>query len=75
MKGNTAEPKCGFSRKMIALLQEAGLDFGTFDILEDQVKIFEFFFFGIFLFLYLISYRMKKNNFPAYFFSRKLEKN
>ena len=23
---------------MIALLQEAGLDFGTFDILEDQVK-------------------------------------
>ena len=38
MKGNPAEPKCGFSRKMIALLQEAGLDFGTFDILEDQVK-------------------------------------
>jgi len=36
MKGNPAEPKCGFSRKMIALLQEAGLDFGTFDILEDQ---------------------------------------
>ena len=48
MKGNTAEPKCGFSRKMIALLQEAGLDFGTFDILEDQVKIFEIFFLNFF---------------------------
>lgn len=36
MKGSPAEPKCGFSRQMVALLQEAGLDFGHFDILEDQ---------------------------------------
>jgi len=36
MKGNPNEPKCGFSRKMIALLQEACLDFDHFDILSDE---------------------------------------
>ena len=41
MKGNPAEPKCGFSRQMVALLQEAGLAFGHFDILEDQQVRYE----------------------------------
>jgi len=36
MKGNPNEPKCGFSRKMIALLQEACLDFDHFDIFSDE---------------------------------------
>ena len=35
MKGSPSEPKCGFSKQMIALLQEAGVDFGYFDILSD----------------------------------------
>lgn len=36
MKGSPSNPQCGFSRQMIALLQEAGLDFGHFDIFSDQ---------------------------------------
>jgi len=36
MKGSPADPQCGFSRKMIALLQEACLDFSHFDILSDE---------------------------------------
>jgi len=43
MKGNPNEPKCGFSRKMIALLQEACLDFDHFDILSDEEVRQEFF--------------------------------
>jgi len=36
MKGSPAEPKCGFSRKMIALLEEACIDFSHFDILSNE---------------------------------------
>ena len=36
MKGSPDEPKCGFSRKMIALMQDACLDFEHFDILSDE---------------------------------------
>lgn len=36
MKGSPNEPKCGFSRKMIVLLQEACLEFDHFDILKDE---------------------------------------
>ena len=36
MKGNPQEPKCGFSRKMVALLDEAKIRFSSFDILTDQ---------------------------------------
>lgn len=36
MKGSPDEPKCGFSRKMIALMQDACLDFEHFDILSDD---------------------------------------
>ena len=36
MKGNPAEPKCGFSRKLMALLKEDKIACGTFDILKDE---------------------------------------
>ncbi|OWZ01543.1 Grx4 family monothiol glutaredoxin [Phytophthora megakarya] len=36
MKGNPTEPKCGFSRQMVALLNEDKIQFGTFDILQDD---------------------------------------
>ena len=36
MKGSPDEPKCGFSRKMIALMQDACVDFDHFDILSDE---------------------------------------
>lgn len=37
MKGTAANPQCGFSNRMVALLKDAGFgDFGTFNILEDM---------------------------------------
>ena len=36
MKGNPEEPRCGFSRKASAMLKDAGVTFGTFDILSDE---------------------------------------
>ena len=36
MKGNPDEPRCGFSRKAVGLLKDAGVEFGTFDILADE---------------------------------------
>ncbi|CAI8057784.1 Glutaredoxin-3 [Geodia barretti] len=36
MKGNPQEPRCGFSRQVVALLDEAGADYTTFDILSDE---------------------------------------
>jgi len=36
MKGSPAEPRCGFSRQTIQILQEQGVKFGTFDILGDN---------------------------------------
>lgn len=36
MKGKPAEPKCGFSRKMVALLKSADVPFRSFDILQDN---------------------------------------
>jgi len=36
MKGSPAEPKCGFSRKAVGLLNGTGVAFGTFDILTDN---------------------------------------
>jgi len=35
MKGTPSDPKCGFSRKMVNLLQESKIKFSTFDILSD----------------------------------------
>lgn len=36
MKGSPKEPKCGFSRKVVEVLKEEGVEFGTFDILTDN---------------------------------------
>lgn len=36
MKGSPDEPKCGFSRQIVAILTSKNIDFATFDILEDN---------------------------------------
>ncbi|KAF8411160.1 hypothetical protein HHK36_003703 [Tetracentron sinense] len=36
MKGSPEEPKCGFSRKVIDILKDEGVKFGSFDILTDN---------------------------------------
>lgn len=36
MKGNPDVPRCGFSRKTVALLREKNVEFTTFDILSDE---------------------------------------
>ena len=36
MKGAPGAERCGFSRTMVGMLQGAGVDFGTFDILQDE---------------------------------------
>jgi len=36
MKGNPGEPKCGFSRTLMGILQESKVPFTTFDILTDE---------------------------------------
>jgi Grx4 family monothiol glutaredoxin len=36
MKGNAQEPRCGFSKQLIALLNDAKADYKTFDILSDE---------------------------------------
>jgi thiol-disulfide isomerase/thioredoxin len=37
MKGDPDTPRCGFSRKAVALLRDQNVHFGSFDILEDEV--------------------------------------
>lgn len=36
MKGSSQEPRCGFSRQIVALLKEHGIQFSSFDILSDE---------------------------------------
>ena len=36
IKGTPAEPRCGFSSKIVALLNETGVKYTTFDILSDE---------------------------------------
>ena len=36
MKGNPEQPRCGFSRRMVALLRDQNVQFATFDILGDE---------------------------------------
>lgn len=36
MKGTPDAPRCGFSRKIVALLREKQIAFGHFDILSDE---------------------------------------
>lgn len=37
MKGTPEEPRCGFSRKTVDALISEGLEFGSFDILTDDI--------------------------------------
>ncbi|CAA3025841.1 monothiol glutaredoxin-S17 [Olea europaea subsp. europaea] len=37
MKGTPDAPRCGFSSKVVNALKEEGVDFGSFDILTDEV--------------------------------------
>lgn len=36
MKGNPEEPRCGFSRRVVDILKQEGVEFGSFDILSDD---------------------------------------
>ncbi|KAK8742299.1 hypothetical protein OTU49_001784 [Cherax quadricarinatus] len=36
MKGEREAPRCGFSKTLISILNETGLDYNTFDILTDE---------------------------------------
>ncbi|CAN6310581.1 unnamed protein product [Urochloa humidicola] len=36
MKGTPEQPKCGFSRKVVDILKQEGVNFGSFDILTDN---------------------------------------
>merc|ERR1719242_962412 len=36
MKGNKNEPRCGFSRTLMEILHETGVEFSTFDVLTDE---------------------------------------
>lgn len=36
MKGDPLQPRCGFSDKVVAALQQAGIDFKHFDVLADD---------------------------------------
>jgi len=36
MKGDREQPRCGFSRTAISMLNEKGVEYGTFDILSDE---------------------------------------
>lgn len=36
MKGDRNAPRCGFSKQLIAILNETKVPYGTFDILEDE---------------------------------------
>lgn len=36
MKGTPSFPQCGFSARAVAILNEVGTDFGSFNVLEDD---------------------------------------
>ncbi|XP_074508893.1 glutaredoxin 3 [Sebastes fasciatus] len=36
MKGSSQEPRCGFSKQLVALLKEHNIQFSSFDILSDE---------------------------------------
>lgn len=36
MKGTPSFPQCGFSARAVAILNEVGVDFGSFNVLEDD---------------------------------------
>jgi len=37
MKGNPAEPQCGFSAQIVGILNEQGAEFKSFNVLEDDL--------------------------------------
>jgi hypothetical protein len=39
VKGTKEEPRCGFSRKVVAAITATGTPFETFDILSDEVGL------------------------------------
>lgn len=36
MKGNPEVPRCGFSRKVVGILKDQGVQYSSFDILSDD---------------------------------------
>jgi len=36
MKGDPEKPRCGFSKKLVEILQSNNIEFGSFDILSDE---------------------------------------
>lgn len=36
MKGSADAPRCGFSRKIVNILKDHGVEFSSFDILSDE---------------------------------------
>ena len=36
MKGDPGHPKCGFSKQTVGIFRELRVEFGTYDILEDE---------------------------------------
>lgn len=36
MKGDRKEPRCGFSKQLVHIMNETGVDYDTFDILQDE---------------------------------------
>ncbi|CAB1343986.1 unnamed protein product [Coregonus sp. 'balchen'] len=41
MKGNKEQAKCGFSRQILEIMNSAGVEYSTFDILEDEEELKE----------------------------------
>ncbi|XP_026473387.1 glutaredoxin 3-like [Ctenocephalides felis] len=37
MKGDRTTPRCGFSKTLIGIMNDSGVEYGTFDILTDEV--------------------------------------
>jgi glutaredoxin-related protein len=36
MKGNPSAPRCGFSQQTVNILKEEGVEYTSFDILQDE---------------------------------------
>ena len=36
MKGTPEDPRCGFSAQVVSILQDLGIEFGSFDVLSDE---------------------------------------
>lgn len=43
IKGSPSAPKCGFSGKLISLLDTEGVKYGSFDILSDEEVLFYYY--------------------------------